>query len=100
MSTLRHSNTEKRVGLQLERRLRHVEREPRQFRLAGTRFNTGPAEAAKERTRETKRRRQRVSPVGLGFATNDAYGPNDNWDVIGSLNNISYRDYYTAQQTY
>jgi hypothetical protein len=36
----------------------------------------------------------------LGFATEDAYGPDNNWDVVRSLNSISYQDYYTGQRTY
>ena len=100
MSKLGRSNVDRRIGRQLGKRLRHVEKEPRQFRLAGALFNTGPAEVAQKRALQAKRKAQQINPVGLGFASRDTYGPDDNWDVVKSLNSISYQDYYTAQQTY
>jgi hypothetical protein len=100
MSNLRRSGVERRLGRQVEKRLHHVEKEPRHFRLAGELFKTKPAETARARSREAKRRLQQVRPVGLGFATEDTYGPDDNWDVVRALNSISYQDYYTGQRTY
>jgi len=100
MSVLGRTNTEKRVTRQIERRLSHVFREPREFRLAGALFGLAQKDAARARAKEAKQSLQRVRPVGLGFATEDTYGPDNNWNVIQSLNSISYQDYYKGQQTY
>lgn len=98
MSSLARSSAEKRVTGQIERRLRHVDKEPALLRFAGEIFKTAMADAARQKIREARHNLQRVRPVGVGFANHDTYGPNENWDVMQSLNNISYQDYYNAHR--
>jgi len=93
MSQLARTSSERRVERQVERRARHVDKSSRAFRFAGELFGTSTREKERQVKRETRQRLQKSRIVGFG--TDDAYGPDEDWDTKESLNSKSYQDYYS-----
>jgi len=100
MTQLSRSPVERKLESRMERRFRHSDKTSSSFRLAGELFGLKDRESFKNARREVKQKLQKTRPVGVGFGTKDTYGPDESWDTVSSLNNISYQDYYSAPRTY
>lgn len=99
MAQIRRTVPERRATSRIERRVHHVDKTPRILRIAGRIFGLRAEELAEEYARTARQRRQKRSPVGVGFGTDDGYGPDDDWNTVRYLNSISYQDYYNAART-
>ena len=99
MSDFERSGPERRAESHVERRLHHVDRNPRSFRFAGELFNTAQKDKNRENIREERERMQRKRPVGIGFGEKDNYGPDDSWDTAEELKYKPVPEYYTKQRS-
>lgn len=100
MAQLSRSPIERKLDSRMERRFRHSDKTSSSFRLAGELFGLKDKESFINARREVRQKLQKTRPVGMGFGTEDTYGPDENWDTVSSLNSISYQDYYSAPRTY
>lgn len=58
------------------------------IRLAGKIWGESPEEQQKVAQRERIRERMKNTPVGLGFADRDEYGPDNTYRSVAALNSI------------
>jgi hypothetical protein len=58
------------------------------IRLAGRVWSESPEEKQKIAHRERTRERMKNTPVGLGFADRDKYGPDNTYRSVAPLNSI------------
>ena len=67
------------------------------IRMAGKVWSEGPSERRQRLERERLSGKSKSTPVGLGFAERDAYGPNDNFGTARFLSNIRAPEDYRIQ---
>jgi len=58
------------------------------IRMAGSVWSESPAEHTKKLQKERIRERMKETPVGLGFADRDEYGPDDSYNSVAPLSSI------------
>ena len=76
---------ERKADSRMYRRSEHVGKEPKRHRLAGQVFGIKPKN--REDRPSTKTR-------GLGFAEEDKFGPDENWNTKDPLNSTIDPTYY------
>lgn len=67
------------------------------IRLAGKIWSESPEERQKIAQRKRTRERMKNTPVGLGFADRDDYGPDDTYRSVVPLNSIRGPEDYTPR---
>lgn len=67
------------------------------IRMAGKVWEESATERSKRLARERLSGKAKSSPVGVGFANLDAFGPSDVYGIARSLNNIRVPEDYIAQ---
>ena len=67
------------------------------IRMAGSIWSESVDERSKKLQRERDRERMRETPVGLGFADRDNYGPDNSYDSIALLSSIRGPEDYTSR---
>ena len=95
--SIRESSAEKQVESFIHRRGRNVDRS-NAYRLAGKIFQK--SDERQSDRREVRQSLQNVRPVGLGFATDDHFGPDESWDSKDILTRIHDRDHYIVGRTH
>ena len=100
MAELPRSLGERRAESFVERRANAGSREKRSFRLAGELFNTEAREKERELIKQAKDRLQRKRPVGVGFGTNDNYGPDESWESQDPIKYTPFPDYYKSYKSF
>ncbi len=69
------------------------------IRMAGSVWSESPAEHTKKLQREREVERTRHSPVGLGFANKDDFGPDNTFPSVTSLSSIRAPEDYMPRKT-
>lgn len=100
MAQLPRSPLERRAESFGQRRLRHVDKDPRFHRFAGDLFGIDMRDRERNQARATKSRLQGSRPVGVGFGENDNYGPDNSWDTKDPIKDTLVPGYYTNQRTF
>jgi hypothetical protein len=68
------------------------------IRMAGSVWSESPEEHTRKLQREREVERTKHSPVGLGFANRDSFGPDDTFRSVSGLNNIRAPEDYMPQK--
>ena len=67
------------------------------IRMAGSVWSESADEHSKKLQRERDRQRMSETPVGLGFADRDNYGPDNSYDSVAALSSIRGPEDYTPR---
>lgn len=100
MSQLRPTASERKAESRLYRRSEHVDRSPRMFRLAGDIFGTDVSDRTRNSLRESRQRLQASRPVGVGFGTEDKYGPDESWASREVIEHTPAPRYYKSYKSF
>lgn len=100
MAQLSRSPLERRAESFGQRRLSHVDRDPRFHRFAGELFGIDIKDRMRNQAKSTKSRLQGSRPVGVGFGEKDNYGPDDSWDTKDPIRNTPSPEYYITRKTF
>jgi hypothetical protein len=65
--------------------------------MAGSVWSESTAEHTKKLQKERTREKMKQTPVGLGFADRDNYGPDNSYDSVAALSSIRGPEDYTPQ---
>ena len=95
--SLKRSSDERRIDSQVFGREYHVQRKP-VFRLAGRVFQESDEKMTM--SREKRQSLQKSRPYGVGFGTDDLYGPDESWDSPDSLRSTHGQDHYIVGQNH
>jgi hypothetical protein len=99
MAQLRETASERKAESRIFRRSEHVDKAPKLFRLAGEIFGTDRIEKSRKSLDESRRRLQASRPVGIGFGTEDKYGPDENWDTKDPIEYTPAPSYYKSYKS-
>jgi len=77
-----------------------VDKAPKSFRFAGDIFGTDRIDKARKSLDESRRRLQASRPVGVGFGTEDKYGPDENWDTRDPIEHTPAPGYYKSYKKF
>jgi hypothetical protein len=100
MAQLRETASERKAESRIFRRSEHVDKAHKSFRLAGDIFRTDRVEKSRKSSDESRRRLQAVRPVGVGFGTEDRYGPDENWDTKDPIEHTPAPGYYKSYKNF
>lgn len=100
MAQLSRSPLERRAESFVERRHRHVDRDPQFHRFAGELFGVELRDRKRVQNRTVKSRLQSSRPVGIGFGETDSFGPDNSWDTKDPIKYKPFPEYYKTQRTY
>jgi len=100
MSSFSRAASERKAESRIERRATHVDREPSFHRFAGEIFGTKSKEGTRQKINESRRKLQSSRPVGVGFGTEDKYGPDENWDTKDPIEHTPAPGYYKSYKSF
>ena len=100
MAQLRETASERKAERQIFRRSEHVDKAHKSFRFAGDIFGTDRVEKSRKSLDESRRRLQASRPVGVGFGTEDKYGPDENWDTKDPIEHTPAPGYYKSYKSF
>jgi len=100
MAQLRETAPERKAESRIFRRSEHVDKAPKSFRFAGDIFGTDRIDKARKSLDESRRRLQASRPVGVGFGTEDKYGPDENWDTRDPIEHTPAPGYYKSYKSF
>ena len=100
MAQLRETASERKAESRIFRRSEHVDKTHKSFRLAGEIFGTDRVEKSRKSLDESRRRLQASRPVGVGFGTEDKYGPDENWDTKDPIEHTPAPGYYKSYKSF
>lgn len=100
MSQLRYTASERKAESRIYRRSEHVDRSFEMFRFAGEIFGAEASDRTKNSLRESRRRLQASRPVGVGFGTEDKYGPDESWASKEVIEHTPAPSYYKSYKNF
>jgi hypothetical protein len=100
MAQLRKTAPEQKAERRIFRRSEHVDKAHKSFRFAGDIFGTDRVDKARKSLDESRRRLQASRPVGVGFGTEDKYGPDENWDTRDPIEHTPAPGYYKNYKSF
>jgi hypothetical protein len=100
MAQLRETAPERKAESRIFRRSEHVDKDHKSFRFAGDIFETDRVEKSRKSLDESRRRLQASRPVGVGFGTEDKYGPDENWDTRDPIEHTPAPGYYKNYKSF
>lgn len=100
MAQLSETTSERKAERRIFRRSEHVDKAHKSFRFAGDIFETDQVEKSRKSLDKSRRRLQASRPVGVGFGTEDKYGPDENWDTKDPIEHTPAPGYYKSYKSF